>query len=248
METVSASSRIAPKHLDVALRMTVPSTTAEREGGVMVKTSDKPGLAEVEEFVARAATLDNNIYVGIDPGAEGAISFLCANWHCVIDIPTVEVARVRRVKNRPRKRGPPGSKTRVVRGKTKKFDNSAICAIFEALNPVKDRVKVCLEIASPMVARKGGNNLRTAFLTGAGYMLWPLFLTSKGFSLEELEPEDWKREFGLIKKDKEASRLKARALWPRAPLSRKKDHNRAEALLLAEALRRRHGYDGCAPS
>jgi hypothetical protein len=200
-------------------------------------------VADVREFVARAARLDSLVYVGIDPGADGAISFLCANLNCVLDIPTGEVSRVRRVKNRPRKGDPPGPKTRVVRGKTEKFDNQAICKIVNIFNPIKERVKVCLEIASPMVRGKGGNNLRTAFLTGAGYMLWPLFLSSKGYSLEELEPEDWKREFGLIKKDKEASRLKARALWPRAPLSRKKDHNRAEALLLAEALRRRHGQE-----
>ncbi len=43
----------------------------------------------------------------------------------------------------------------------------------------------------------------------------------------------WKRLQGLVKKDKEAARLKAQRLFPWASLKRKKDHNRAEALLIA---------------
>ena len=38
---------------------------------------------------------------------------------------------------------------------------------------------------------------------------------------------------GLKGKDKEASRLRSQQLWPSADLRKKKDHGRAEALLLA---------------
>lgn len=48
-------------------------------------------------------------------------------------------------------------------------------------------------------------------------------------------PQVWKRHFNLLKKDKDHSRLLAIELFPELEnkLSRKKDHNRAEALLIA---------------
>lgn len=57
--------------------------------------------------------------------------------------------------------------------------------------------------------------------------------------MDFVPPGVWKRTFGLSK-DKDASRLKAMELFPqlRDRLTRKKDHNRAEALLIAEYARR----------
>lgn len=57
---------------------------------------------------------------------------------------------------------------------------------------------------------------------------WPVTLA---------EPRVWKRTMGLTA-DKASSLLAARNLWPEAPLKRVKDHGAAEALLLAEWLRR----------
>lgn len=50
-----------------------------------------------------------------------------------------------------------------------------------------------------------------------------------------VQPATWKKRFGLLKKDKDESRQVALRLMParKADLARKKDHNRAEALLLA---------------
>ena len=50
-----------------------------------------------------------------------------------------------------------------------------------------------------------------------------------------VRPQAWKKRFGLIKKEKDASRTKAIELYPQLArqLSRKKDADRAEALLLA---------------
>lgn len=50
-------------------------------------------------------------------------------------------------------------------------------------------------------------------------------------------PQRWKKDMGLDA-DKDLSLTSARTLWPEASLSRKRDNNRAEALLLAEWLRR----------
>lgn len=50
-----------------------------------------------------------------------------------------------------------------------------------------------------------------------------------------ITPQMWKRGFGLIKQDKNASRAKAVALFPRAAdqFKRVMDHGRAEAALIA---------------
>ena len=50
-------------------------------------------------------------------------------------------------------------------------------------------------------------------------------------------PKIWKHDLGLTS-DKNESLELARALWPDAPLARKKDNGRAEALLMAEWKRR----------
>lgn len=50
-------------------------------------------------------------------------------------------------------------------------------------------------------------------------------------------PQKWKKELGLTS-DKDLSLNMARELWPDAPLTRKMDNGRAEALLMAEWLRR----------
>jgi crossover junction endodeoxyribonuclease RuvC len=54
---------------------------------------------------------------------------------------------------------------------------------------------------------------------------------------ELVTPQRWKKAMGLSS-DKKDSLAMARELWPNAPLTRAKDNGRAEALLLAEYLRR----------
>ena len=58
-----------------------------------------------------------------------------------------------------------------------------------------------------------------------------------GFPLHVVRPQDWKRYFSLPK-EKEHARALAISYYPQAPLARVKDHNRAEALLIA-----RYGWE-----
>lgn len=55
-----------------------------------------------------------------------------------------------------------------------------------------------------------------------------------------MRPQDWKKQMGLIGKDKDDSRLMATQLFPhwREKFARKKDDGMAEACLIAEAYRR----------
>lgn len=66
-------------------------------------------------------------------------------------------------------------------------------------------------------------------------------LQSRGVSIELVTPAAWKRFFGLVAKGdtsyrerKAASLSRARIYYPMAKLDRVKDHNRAEALLIAK--------------
>jgi Holliday junction resolvasome RuvABC endonuclease subunit len=52
-----------------------------------------------------------------------------------------------------------------------------------------------------------------------------------------VRPQNWKKDMGVTAQ-KSTSLDLARSLWPNAPLGRVKDHGVAEALLLAEWIRR----------
>jgi len=166
------------------------------------------------------------LYVGIDPGMDGAIAFLHPkdnNESTVVDIPTVTVETS--------KKTPKGNKA-----KRTKFDIGGCKRIFDMLCSAwsPSQIVVALEQGQ---ARASDSGL-TGFSVGKGYFMWPLFLLEKGIECEELLPAVWKRKMNLLKKDKEWSRLTAQRLFPRAPLFRVGDHNRAEAMLIAEALKR----------
>lgn len=53
------------------------------------------------------------------------------------------------------------------------------------------------------------------------------------FPMVEVTPQRWKKEFGLIGKEKDLARTAAQQLMPTAPLSLKKHGGRADALLIA---------------
>lgn len=55
---------------------------------------------------------------------------------------------------------------------------------------------------------------------------------------QTVTPQKWKKEMGLTS-DKDLSLKMARDLWLNAPVTKKKDVDKAEALLLAEYLRRK---------
>jgi crossover junction endodeoxyribonuclease RuvC len=87
---------------------------------------------------------------------------------------------------------------------------------------------VVIEESQPMP----GQGVRSMFTCGFGYGLWCGILAALQVPYTPIRPAVWKKHFGLSK-DKEASRLRAQQLFPAADLRRKKDHGRAEALLLA---------------
>lgn len=179
----------------------------------------------MDNFIDKIATVSDLVFVGIDPGAEGAVGFLCGNHAHYEDIPTYKTERAG-------KKSDGSSKMKTM------FDYGAIAELFDRLKPHRSRFRVCVEEAQVQIKGKGANAY-TAFRVGVGFGMWPLFLAAGGFSCEVVAPRPWKMAMGLAGKDKEYSRMKAATMFPDVKLTRKADHNRAEALLLAEYLRRR---------
>lgn len=186
-------------------------------------------------FVENVEDAGKTVYVGIDPGASGAIALVCGKAVAVVDIPTVEVGVTRTRANNEKQKVLTGKKTRRVKGHTTKFNNVAICRLFKLLRPLKDRIVVCLE--HPPSSMGPGKHHAELMLSRA-YAMWPLFLCSKGYAVEEVTPSTWKAAVGLSGKEKADSALKALSLYPKADIVLVKHHDRAEAILLAEYARR----------
>jgi crossover junction endodeoxyribonuclease RuvC len=149
------------------------------------------------------------IVLGIDIGITGALSAVDSRGTAaIVDLPVVEDAAGKRIAGRDllnavRNMAPAGE---------------AALAIIEDVRP-----RPGPSTAFTMGSLMGSRRAIEAVLDIAGIKVVPV------------QPQAWKRHFGLLKAEKGASLETARALYPlQAPmLKRQKDHNRAEALLLA---------------
>ena len=88
---------------------------------------------------------------------------------------------------------------------------------------------ICIEEAITMPQQ----GARQRAVTAQNYGILIGVLACIRLSYSPVRPATWKRKLGLLRQDKYASVVKAIELFPTAPLTRKKDHGRAEALLLA---------------
>lgn len=155
------------------------------------------------------------IYIGIDPGMNGAVASLLPDGHLAVwDTPTVPV---------------------------KKGNDYLVASMVQILQRARmvGDVAAVLEqgIAMPRQAST------STFKTGRGIGLWEGALAGLGIPYELVRPAQWKKAMGMpAGSDKTASRSYAQRLFPAScdQFQRVKDDGRAEAALLAE-WRRRQG-------
>ena len=159
---------------------------------------------------------DTMIYIGIDPGLTGAVGVLYPyEEQAVYDLPTMQNVRA-------------AEKGRV----RLHLDSPALCGLLSIFDPMECRVFI-------EYTQAGMKGALANYSLGHSSGIIMGVLSALGFTYELVRPQEWKKEFGLFKAEKDASRKQAIALYPLLPLSRKKDHGRAEAILLAEYGRRR---------
>ena len=152
------------------------------------------------------------LYIGIDPGITGAIGFLFGDQLPeVIDVPTY----LDSLHNRPQ------------------YD---FRKMFKEIAHYTTAYSLYIALEQQQAMPQQG--VSSTFKTGRGYGAWQALCAVITNDVTLVSPRVWKKFLGLTK-DKEMSRLRAIELFPNLAdaLDRKKDHNRAEALLLAHYLK-----------
>ncbi|KAG9155681.1 hypothetical protein Leryth_003964 [Lithospermum erythrorhizon] len=169
-----------------------------------------PMLSIVERWVKNP---DSEWVLGVDPDVSGALAVLRPDR-------SVEVF------------DSPHLKVRVGKGVRKRLDAKSIVQLVKRFNaPIGTTVYVEQSLPFPQDGKQGW------WSGGFGYGMWIGILVASGFSVVPVPSLSWKNEFKLSgsRSSKDASRELASELFPSTSslLKRKKDHGRAEALLIA---------------
>lgn len=152
--------------------------------------------------------------IGIDPGLSGAMALLCPvrGLLDVEDLPTCANGL---------------ESGRMVRWLDVRSIAETLHRWSDAHELGKESVAVFLErpIAMP------GQQISTAASNFDCQGVLRALMTIRGYTTRMVPPAEWKRYYKLGK-DKDAAVKTARALYPTAPLTLAKHHNRSEAILI----------------
>jgi crossover junction endodeoxyribonuclease RuvC len=147
--------------------------------------------------------------IGIDPGTSGAYS--------VLDQKTLDLIEWGEIP------------TGIIGEKTKIIDANALREILE---PFSERSVAVVEKVSAMPGQgvvsmfSFGRSLGTIEGILAGLKIPVLYIT----------PQKWKKEQGLISKNKDASRILVNQMYPKTPFRLKKDNGITDAILIARTF------------
>jgi len=150
------------------------------------------------------------IIFGIDPGISGAISILENKKIIEIyDMPTM------------------------IDGKKNKrqVNGSQVANIFKEKIDVNKEISVVVEHVNAMP----GQGVTSMFNFGQSFGVIKGICSALSLPIHFIRPTKWKKHFNLINTNKDASRTKVIEIYPEisSKLSRKKDANRADAILIA---------------
>ena len=170
------------------------------------------------------------VYVGIDPGKSGGIGAIypdgCAEaWYTPI---------IQTRKTSPRKKTASGKKYVKV---TRVFDEPGMFKLLGRFRKLK-REGWTIRVGIERVGAAPRDGRSSAFNFGMGWGLWRMALTASGFKYTFVEPGKWRPALVGKGADKKESLYFARKLWPDVDMPLMKDEAKAEALLIAEWIRR----------
>ena len=152
------------------------------------------------------------LIIGIDPGISGSICFLDNGKILdVIEMPIMTDGK----KNKKQVNG-----SQVYNEITKRIKQ------FE-----KNQIRVVIEQVSAMP----GQGVTSMFNFGQSFGVLKGICSAMQLSMYFVRPAKWKKYYGLIKTEKDASRTKVIEIFPyiSSQLSRKKDSNKADAVLIS---------------
>tara|TARA_B100000524_G_scaffold284131_1_gene159729 strand:- start:49 stop:543 length:495 start_codon:yes stop_codon:yes gene_type:complete len=152
------------------------------------------------------------LIIGIDPGISGSICFFQdGKINDVVEMPTM-------IEGKKNKKQVNGSQIfNEISYRTKKID--------------KKDIKVVIEQVSAMP----GQGVTSMFNFGQSFGILKGICSAMQLPMYFVRPAKWKKYFNLINSEKDASRARAIEIFPyfSSQLSRKKDSNKADAILIA---------------
>ena len=152
------------------------------------------------------------LIIGIDPGITGAICFFEDGK--IIDV--IEMPNM-----------PEGKKNKRQVNGAQVFNEISL----RIKNINKENIKVIIEQVSAMP----GQGVTSMFNFGQSFGILKGICSAMQLPVYFVRPAKWKKYFNLINSEKDASRTKAIEIFPyfSSQLSKKKDSNKADAILLA---------------
>ena len=152
------------------------------------------------------------LIIGIDPGISGAICFfLNGEVIDIIDMPSMADGK-----------------------KNKRQINSQ-----QVFNEISERIKNFSKkeiiVVIEQVSAMPGQGVTSMFNFGQSFGILKGICSAMQLSMYFVRPAKWKKYYGLIKTEKDASRTKVIEIFPyiSSKLSKKKDSNKADAVLIA---------------
>ena len=152
------------------------------------------------------------LIIGIDPGISGSICFFDDGKILdVIEMPTMNEGK-----------------------KNKRQVNGA-----QIYNEITDRInksqKQDVRVVVEQVSAMPGQGVTSMFNFGQSFGIIKGICSAMQLPLYFVRPTKWKKYFNLIKSEKDASRTRAIEIFPyfSSQLSKKKDSNKADAILIA---------------
>ena len=152
------------------------------------------------------------LIIGIDPGISGSICFFQDGKIIdVVEMPTMTEGK----KNKKQVNG--SQIFNEISARIKRLDNK--------------NIKVVVEQVSAMP----GQGVTSMFNFGQSFGILKGICSAMQLPIYFVRPAKWKKYFNLINSEKDASRTKAIEIFPyfASQLSRKKDSNKADAILIA---------------
>ena len=152
------------------------------------------------------------LIIGIDPGITGSICFFEDGK--IIDV--VEMPNM-------------------AEGKKKKRQVNGAQIYHEIYKRIKNLEKKDIKVVIEQVAAMPGQGVTSMFNFGQSFGVLKGICAAMQIPMYFVRPAKWKKYFNLINSEKDASRTKAIEIFPHfsAQLSRKKDSNKADAILIS---------------
>ena len=152
------------------------------------------------------------LIIGVDPGLSGSICFFeDGKILDVVEMPTM------------------------TEGKKNKRQVNGSQVYNEILKKIKQVDKKDIKVIIEQVSAMPGQGVTSMFNFGQSYGILKGMCSAMQLPMYFVRPAKWKKYFGLINSEKDASRTKAIEIFPyfSSNLSKKKDSNKADAILIA---------------